>query len=262
MIQELQISIGSLQGTLREKETITSDLKAQLLVLTKEVEKSRSLLREKDLELQRASTLPQTVLQVSEASDSDMRQLKRSEASFKHQLSITEGDLRDAKHQILLIEQKLRDESSAKQRCEDSLERLRNEQSQKEIKVGLLISQHQNDIKQRDIRIQEMVFKYERENREAASLRDSSIHAAADKERLRHLEQVVSKQAKEISDRDAEIRRLNSTLQAKERIEPAVMFSSSLKSQWSSHVEANEEVVSQLRQEIDDASQQVGRLED
>lgn len=122
------------------------------------------------------------------------------------------------------------------------------------------MNQQQNELRQRDQRIQELVFKYEKEHRDSLLNKDISLLAAAEKERLRHLEQVVSKQAKEISERDTEIRHLQCNLQAQSRLEPTVLFSHSMGNQWSGNYHQNKDVVDQLRQELDDASHQVCRF--
>jgi hypothetical protein len=112
----------------------------------------------------------------------------------------------------------------------------------------------------REQRIQDLVIKYDYDNRDASSSRDSSLLAVADKDRLRYLEQVVSKQAKDIYEKDSEIRRLQSNLQEQDRLEPTVQFSHLMGTHWSGQGDDNGDAVSQLRLELDDASHQVCTL--
>lgn len=125
----------SLQDTIKDKENLNLNLQNQLNDLSIELDKSKSIIREKENELQRLSTIAGTAAQGSQDLDFEIERLRKSDLNHKQLLERAEDELKDTRRQKYQMERIVREESLLKERAEEALTKLNSEQSQKQLKV-------------------------------------------------------------------------------------------------------------------------------
>lgn len=135
LLQELQKSVCSLQDIIKDKENLNLNLQNQLNDLSIELDKSKSIIREKENELQRLSIIAGTAAQGSQELDFEIERIRKSDLNHKQLLERVEDELKDTRRQKYQMERRVREESLLKERAEEALTKLNSEQSQNQLKV-------------------------------------------------------------------------------------------------------------------------------
>ena len=125
----------SLQDIIKDKENLNLNLQNQLNDLSIELDKSKSIIREKENELQRLSIIAGTAAQGSQELDFEIERIRKSDLNHKQLLERVEDELKDTRRQKYQMERRVREESLLKERAEEALTKLNSEQSQNQLKV-------------------------------------------------------------------------------------------------------------------------------